>query len=148
MLTVLIPSKHRCSVAIDLTSTEKPTNAWSSRSRIHEAAWGYLLITPNFLIILLFTVIPVFFSLYMSLTDWNILSTPNFIGFENYRNIFSDKLAQTTFLNTFYFTLVSVPITVFLSLLLAVLLDQKSEGSPFFERRSTCLSFPLLWQSA
>jgi multiple sugar transport system permease protein len=105
---------------------------WSKKNRIREAIWGYLFITPNFLIILFFTVIPIFFSLYMSLTDWNILSTPNFIGLENYQNIFSDKVAQETFFNTFYFTVVSVPINTVITLLLAVLLNQKIRGITFF----------------
>lgn len=119
-------------MAIDSISQVKQKTTWSKKNRIREAIWGYLLITPNFLIILFFTVIPVFFSLYMSLTDWNILSTPNFIGLENYQKIFSDKLAQETFFNTFYFTVVSVPINAFLTLLLAVLLNQKIKGITFF----------------
>ncbi len=110
----------------------KSTISYAKRNRIREAIWGYLFITPNFLIILFFTIIPVFFSLYMSLTDWNILSTPNFIGLENYRDILEDKLARETFFNTFYFTIVSVPINVFLTLLLAVLLNQKIKGITFF----------------
>lgn len=119
-------------MVIDSITQGKQKISWAKKNRIREAIWGYLFITPNFLIILLFTFIPVFFSLYMSLTDWNILSTPNFIGFENYQDIFSDKLAQQTFVNTFYFTMVSVPINVFLTLLLAVLLNQKIKGITFF----------------
>ena len=119
-------------MAIEAALELKETTAYSKRNRIREAIWGYLFISPNFLIILLFTVIPVFFSLYMSLTDWNILSTPNYIGLENYKDIFVDKLARETFFNTFYFTIVSVPINVFLTLLLAVLLNQKLRGITFF----------------
>ena len=105
---------------------------FAKKNRIREAIWGYLLITPNFLVILFFTVIPVFFSLYMSLTDWNILSTPNFIGLENYQNILNDILARETFFNTFYFSVVSVPINVCLTLVLAVFLNQKIKGITFF----------------
>lgn len=117
---------------IEAVLEAKSTISYAKRNRIREAIWGYLFITPNFLIILFFTIIPVFFSLYMSLTDWNILSTPNFIGLENYRDILEDKLARETFFNTFYFTIVSVPINVFLTLLLAVLLNQKIKGITFF----------------
>jgi multiple sugar transport system permease protein len=105
---------------------------WSKKNRIREAIWGYFFITPNFLIILFFTIIPIFFSLYMSLTDWKILSTPNFIGLENYQKIFSDKVAQVTFFNTFYFAVVSVPINTVITLMLAVLLNQKIRGITFF----------------
>jgi hypothetical protein len=102
------------------------------RNRLREALWGFSFIAPNFLIVLFFTVLPVFFSFYMSLTDWNIMSAPNFIGLENYRKILVDKLALTTFSNTLYFTAVSVPVGVFLSLILAVLLNQGIRGIGFF----------------
>jgi multiple sugar transport system permease protein len=119
-------------MAINTLTRSTHKLSWSKKNRIQEAIWGYSLIAPNFLIILLFTIIPVFFSLYMSMTDWNILGTPNFIGFENYQNILFDKLAKETFFNTFYFTVVSVPINVFVTLLLAVLLNQKIKGITFF----------------
>src|SRR3989304_8423698 len=119
-------------MAVETFPQTKKKISFAKRQRIQEALWGYLLITPNFLIILVFTFIPVFFALYMSLTDWNILSDPNFIGLENYEKIFSDPLAKETFLNTFYFAVVSVPINVFLTLLLAVLLNQKIKGITFF----------------
>lgn len=108
----------------NLPIATKTTTLKKNRIR-EETIWGYLFITPNFLIILIFTIIPVFFSFYMSLTDWNILSKPNFIGFENYERIMNDKVARDTFFNTFYFTIISVPINVISTLVLAVLLNQK-----------------------
>jgi len=119
-------------MAVETFPQTKKKISLAKKQRIQEAIWGYLFITPNFLVILFFTFIPVFFALYMSLTDWNILSDPNFIGLENYEKIFSDPLAKETFLNTFYFAVVSVPINVFLTLLLAVLLNQKIKGITFF----------------
>ncbi|MHB8136562.1 MAG: carbohydrate ABC transporter permease, partial [Anaerolineaceae bacterium] len=119
-------------MAIDSSSQISQSSNWSKKNKIREALWGYLLITPNFLIILLFTIIPVFFSFYMSLTDWNILSAPSFIGLENYQDILKDALAKETFLNTFYFTIVSVPINVIFTLILAILLNQKIRGITFF----------------
>jgi multiple sugar transport system permease protein len=119
-------------MAVDSSSQISQTSNWSKKNKIREALWGYLLIFPNFLIILLFTIIPVFFSFYMSLTDWNILSAPSFIGLENYQDILKDALAKETFLNTFYFTVVSVPINVIFTLILAILLNQKIKGITFF----------------
>ena len=119
-------------MAVETFPQTRKKISFAKRQRIQEAIWGYLLITPNFLIILVFTFIPVFFAFYMSMTDWNILSDPNFIGLENYEKILADPLAKQTFFNTFYFTMVSVPINVFLTLLLAVLLNQKIKGITFF----------------
>lgn len=102
------------------------------KNKIREAIWGYVLIAPNFLIILLFTIIPVFFSFYISLTDWNILEEANFIGFENYQNILTDTIAKETFGNTLYFAVISVPLNVVLTLIIAVMLNQKIKGISFF----------------
>jgi multiple sugar transport system permease protein len=102
------------------------------KSRNREAFWGYLFISPNFLIILIFTIIPVFYSSYISFTDWNILGKANFIGIENYQRILEDEVARETFFNTFYFTVVSVPLNVVLTLLIAVMLNQKIKGITFF----------------
>ncbi len=123
------------------------------KSRIQEAIWGYLFITPNFLIILLFTIIPVFFAFYISLTNWNILSDPNFVGFANYEKIFQDKVARETFFNTFYFTVVSVPLNVAITLVLAVFLNQKLRGITFFRTAyylpvisaSVAISLMFMW---
>ncbi|GAP12858.1 ABC-type sugar transport system, permease component [Longilinea arvoryzae] len=101
-------------------------------NKIREALWGYLFITPNFLIVLIFTIFPVFFSFYMSMTDWNILSQPNFIGMANYQKLLTDQVARVTLFNTFYFTMISVPINVILTLVLAVLLNQKLRGISFY----------------
>lgn len=123
------------------------------KSRIQEAIWGYLFITPNFLIILLFTIIPVFFAFYISLTSWNILSDPNFVRFANYEKIFQDKVARETFFNTFYFTVVSVPLNVAITLVLAVFLNQKLRGITFFRTAyylpvisaSVAISLMFMW---
>lgn len=114
------------------------------KNKIREALWGYLFITPNFLVVLVFTIFPVFFSLYMSMTDWNILSDPNFIGLANYQKILSDPIAKQTFFNTFYFAVVSVPINVALTLVLAVLLNQKLRGITFYR---TAFYMPVITAS-
>lgn len=104
----------------------------SARKRFPEALWGYLFIAPNFIVVLVFTILPVFFSFYMSLTNWDILSEPSFIGLANYQKLLSDPVARETFSNTFYFAVVSVPANVVLTLVLAVLLNQKLRGIAFY----------------
>ncbi len=117
---------------MSIRTQPQPANARRNLNRLRDAAWGYLFITPNFLVVLLFTIVPVFFSFYMSLTDWNILGQPNFIGLDNYQKILGDKVARETFFNTFYFTVVSVPLNVIITLVLAVFLNQKIRGITFF----------------
>lgn len=125
--------------------SQSKKNAGSiKKNKIREALWGYLFITPNFIIVLIFTIFPVFFSLYISMTDWNILSNANFIGWANYQRIMSDPVAKETFFNTFYFAVISVPINVVLTLVLAVLMNQKLRGITFYR---TAFYLPVITAS-
>lgn len=90
--------------------------------------WAYLFIAPTVLGLLLFTIGPMFFSLYVSLTNWNLLTDPVFVGFANYTRMLTDNLVRTELANTLLFALFIVPITVTVSLLLAVLLNRKIPG--------------------
>ena len=56
------------------------------------ALMGYIMVSPILVGILLFTVVPVFFSLYISFTDWDMLHPQTWVGLQNYQTIFSDKM--------------------------------------------------------
>jgi multiple sugar transport system permease protein len=72
-------------------------------------------------------------SFYLSLTEYRITSPPNFIGLENYRAaFFSDPLFWSSLWRTFYFAILSVPIGIVGSLLLALLLNQQAKGTSLF----------------
>jgi multiple sugar transport system permease protein len=103
-----------------------------SKVNWREAIWGYILIAPAFIFVFVFVVIPVISAFGISFTDWNLITPAKFVGIQNYVTIFTDSVAIKTLLNTFYFTFVSVPIALALSLILAVLLNQKIHGITFF----------------
>jgi multiple sugar transport system permease protein len=126
-------------IATELKRTTQKKNKASYR--IRESLWGILFILPNMLLVLIFTLVPVFFALGVSLTDWNILSSPSFIGLENYQKILSDPVAHKTLQNTLVFTALSVPLRIILPLLLAVALNQKIRGLPFYR---TCYYLPVI----
>lgn len=124
-----------------------------SSYRWKEAIWGYVFILPNLLLVLVFTLIPVLFASGVSLTDWSLLSEPEFIGLENYAKIFSDPVAKITFKNTLVFTALSVPLRIILPLLLAVALNQKIRGLAVYRTAyylpvisaSVAVSMVFLW---
>jgi len=103
-----------------------------SKVNWREAIWGYILIAPGFIFVFVFVLIPVISAFGISFTNWNLINAPKFVGVDNYIKIFTDPVAVKTLLNTFYFTFVSVPISLALSLVLAVLLNQKIRGLTFF----------------
>ena len=90
-----------------------------------ETVAGYLFIMPNFLGFLLFSLLPVLASVGISLTDWNISGDFQFIGLSNYKEMFvEDPKFYTIFWNTFYFTLLYVPLVLVISLGLALLVNR------------------------
>jgi multiple sugar transport system permease protein len=94
---------------------------------------GYAFIAPWLVGFLLLTAGPMLYSLYLSFTATSLLSAPRWVGFENYAAILDgDPLVPIALANTAYFTLVSVPLGIALSLGLALLLDARVRGLGFF----------------
>src|SRR5690242_5677151 len=85
---------------------------------------AYLFITPSFLGVLVFLAFPVLFALYMSLQQWDGITTPQFIGLENFVSIFQDPIFWITLRNTLVYTAVTVPLGTLISLGIAQLLNQ------------------------
>ena len=89
---------------------------------------GYVMISPILIGILLFSVIPVVFSLYISFTDWDMLHDQNWIGLQNYQTIFSDKMLGIIWKNTGLYCLIAIPGAIFFGLLLALAMNTKIRG--------------------
>ncbi|MFR3790533.1 MAG: carbohydrate ABC transporter permease [Blautia massiliensis (ex Durand et al. 2017)] len=84
---------------------------------------GYVFILPFIIGLLVFTVIPFFTSLYLSFTEYNVLSTPKWVGLDNFKEMFfEDDLFWTSFWVTFKFAFIQVPIKLTVSLLVALVL--------------------------
>ena len=80
---------------------------------------GYLFISPVVLGYLIWVAGPMMIAIWLSLTDWDLLRPPHFVGLENYRTMFQDDLFWKSLKVTFYFTLVSVPLSLALSFAVA-----------------------------
>jgi len=91
-----------------------------------EQRWGIIMGLPAMLGFLCFTIGPMIASGWISLTDWQISGSPNYIGFDNYSEMFfDDPLFFKSLKATFYYAALSVPLTLGLSFLVAILLNQK-----------------------
>jgi multiple sugar transport system permease protein len=94
---------------------------------------GYLFISPWLFGFLALALGPMLLSLYMSFTRWSLLSPPQWVGLENYQELLSnDPLIPISLWNTAYYVLFAVPLGVLLSLVLALLLQQKLKGMGLF----------------
>lgn len=67
-----------------------------------EKVYGYLFILPPILGLLIFTLFPFVYSLYGSFTDWDGLGQMNFIGLDNFKDLFSDELFYKSMYNTLF----------------------------------------------
>jgi multiple sugar transport system permease protein len=101
--------------------------------RQREAVLFYLCISPWLIGFILFYLGPILASFYYSLTEWDLLTSPQFIGLDNYVRLFTrDPLALKSFKVTLVYTLVYVPLDLIFGLALALLLNQKLRGIGVF----------------
>ena len=87
---------------------------------------GYVLLLPWLFGFLLMWLIPMLISIYYSMTDFNLLNTPKFIGMQNYIRVFTqDKTFVKAMGVTFSYVLLLVPLRLAFALWVAMILNQK-----------------------
>lgn len=101
--------------------------------------WLCIFLLPNLLGFLIFIAIPILGSLGISFTDWDLVSTIHFTGFENYKRLFNDPEFWKSFRNTITFIIGYLPSVMILGLACALMLNQKIKLRPFSEQ---CTSYP------
>ena len=93
---------------------------------------GYSFIFPFILGFLLWFLIPAGTAAWLAFHDWNMIRDPKFIAFGNFKRLFADKLFWQALKVTLIYSVVSVPLRLVLGFLIAVLLNTKVRGMPFF----------------
>ncbi len=81
---------------------------------------------------LVFTAGPMVASLLLSLTEYDILGAPRFVGLENYSRMLADPRLRQSLLNSFFYALLYVPLSIAFALALAMLLNRVGQASGFF----------------
>lgn len=100
---------------------------------IRKDYYGYFFIAPFFIIFLIFGLYPILYSLYISFTNWDGITTPTFVGLGNYIAVLQDPLFYKTLFNTLFIWGISVVPQLTVSLVLAFLLNDKwLRGRNFF----------------
>ena len=100
--------------------------------RKEQVKTAYLFITPALLGLAIFTFVPMVSALFLSFTEYNVLTSPKWIGLENYLRLFSDRDFGHSLTNTLLYALGTMPAKIFVSLLLAFLLNRKVKGLALF----------------
>lgn len=90
---------------------------------------GYTFISPFVIGFLIFTLVPVLASLYFSFTDYDLLSTPSWIGLDNYVQMFTNDDRYATSLKvTLLYVFIGVPLRLIFALFVAMILNTTSKA--------------------
>jgi len=89
---------------------------------------AYLYILPSFLLICVFSIIPIFMAIYFSFTKYNVMQPPQWVGLGNYARMLSDGFVTAAITNTFWYTVVVVPVQTVLSMVLAAVLASQYQN--------------------
>ncbi len=113
-----------------------------NRSRTRSLLKGLAFISPWLVGFAAFVLYPIAASAYYSLTRYDVLRAPRFIGLENYIELFTkDEIFRTVLSNTVYLVVLGVPAGLVVAFLLASLLNRKMKARPLFR---TIFFLPVL----
>ncbi len=113
---------------------------------------AYCFLLPNLIGFLVFTLIPVVAALGLSFMRWDSYNPTQFVGLQNFRIMLRDSSFRISFWNTIYFTCATVPLTVIVSLVLALALDKGLKGLSvfraihFFPHIASTVAVAVVWQ--
>lgn len=113
------------------TETKRPVK----RSEMSKLQWtwkemkknktAYFMIAPFFILFIIFTILPVFLSMILSLTDFNMLQMPGWQGLSNYTRLFlEDEIFLLACQNTLVFAAITGPVSYLLSLMIAWFINE------------------------
>lgn len=118
--------------AVRLINNEEKKSFVESIKRGWDKGFPYVFVTPGLIMLLFIVVLPLFFTITLAFTDYNLYNTPprkllNWVGFDNFINIFTMKQWKDTFLNVFTWTLIwtaiATTLQIGLGLILALLVN-------------------------
>ncbi len=114
---------------------------------------AYAMVAPFMLLFFIFTVFPVFLSIVLSLTDFNLLEFPNWVGFDNYIRLFlDDDIFIVASKNTLIFAAITGPVSYLLSFLVAWFINElgpkiRAAVTLIFYAPSISGSVYLIWKT-
>ena len=110
----------------------QPAPVRRKRKRHKHNLAGYGFLAPWLIGLFAFTLIPMVYSLYLSLTKFNLLTAPQWIGVENYTRLFSDERYLQSIKVTLLYVVTSVPLKLAAALLVAVALNRGLKALGFY----------------
>ena len=98
----------------------------------YQAIMGYLFIAPSVVLFIIFTGIPIINAFYLSFTNYDVLSTAEWVGLRNYKKLLGDETFLTSLKNILFYVAMYVPLMIICSLVIALALNRKLPGTNLF----------------
>ena len=117
-----------------------------------EGRWALFFLAPTILGLAVLSAGPILATLAISVTEWDLLQAPKLVGADNFTELASDNRFLMALRNTFFYTAVSVPLGLVLSLALALALNQTIRGiawirtAYFLPVVTSTIAVALVWQ--
>lgn len=112
---------------------EKERKAMLRRKNFKNNWEGYLYIAPWLIGFLLLQAWPMVYSIYLSFTDYSLFKEPNWVGLQNFKNIFTiDFTFKKSLLTTFKFVVLAVPLKLIFALFVAMMLNKAVRGMSLY----------------
>ena len=117
-----------------------------------EAVYGWLFVAPHVVGLSVFTIGAILASGYLSFTEWDLFGAPRWVGLDNYRRLMDDEIFWKALWNTVYYTGFRVPLSLFFSLIVALLMNLKIRGVLwwrvvyFVPAVSSSVAIALVWR--
>jgi multiple sugar transport system permease protein len=105
---------------------------WLADFKKPETRAAYLFLSPWIIGFVVFTAGSMVASFVLSLADYDVINPPSFVGFDNYAEALQNPQALRALSNTFYFTVLHVPLATAIALGLAMLLNKITKLQGFF----------------
>jgi len=104
----------------------------NTKAKFHHNGDAFFFLFPWILGMALMVIGPMVLSFYFSLTNYNLLSAPRWVGFENYINLFNDTVFLNSLKLTFIYIVASIPLKLICALGVALLLNKGISGLGFY----------------
>lgn len=128
-----------------MNKIQRGISAYRSGSKISRETkrdfTAYTFIAPNFIGFCVFTLIPIIFAFILAFMAWDGSNPIEWVGIDNFKKLGSDTFFKAALKNTIIYCIGTVPLTMIVSLALAVLLNQKIKARGFFR---TVAFFPYV----
>ena len=135
-----------------MTRLRRPASRRGGGPLAGEGRWALAFLAPTLLSLAVLSAGPILATLAISLTKWDLLTAPKLVGLDNFLALLSDDRFLKALRNTFFYTIVSVPIGLAVALGLALALNTKVRGIAFIRTAyflpvvTSTIAIALVWQ--